>query len=530
MMKKRALVLFIALLMLCCAFAYAQVVTPSTFFVTVEPVNDKILDPVKDHADMYIVVENKGSEEDTFKLLYLEDPKWSYQVLPSPIDKKITVAPGEEGKIHILVKGNVPEGFYSVKVSVQSENTGNIIDNVMRIKVGERAPSDPPAANFNVDVSVPAQMDPRGTYNVIVNIKNNNERLLEDVHVKLASKILAEETTVTVGPDESKSVSFAVLLMDNIKPQKDQLHVAVNYEDVEFHASDHNFEVVEYLPPFHTDVNVEKRFLKQIRTIKITNTGNTLKEDGVRIETSLKEKFFSKAVPKFTTLKEDGKYYFVWPVSLEPEDSTEITLTTSYRWLLLIALIIIAILVYRIATSNPLIVKKKFKSVHKSHGGAISDISVVIYLKNRGKESISNLRVVERVTKMVHLKKDSFEGSMHPVKMHTHDREGSLLEYRFGELTPGDERIIKYKVYSRLHIFGTMTIKPTVVEFTTAKGAKKKSRSNEISMTTEEPMHTPKPKKPEHKPHHEPKHHKEEHHKHHESHQERAHHETHKKE
>lgn len=502
-MKKRAFVLLIALFLSLSAVSLAEVLPAPTFFVTPEAVNDKILDPATDSAEFYIWVENKGPEKDKYKLLYLEDPKWSYQVLPEPINKQIEVAAGEKEKIHILVKGNVPEGFYSVKVSVQSLGSGNVIDNVMRVRVGERGPDEPPKPDFDVDVSVPAQMDPKGTYNVVVNIKNNNERLLEDVNIKLASNFITEDTDVTVQPGETKGISFAVLLMDTIEPQMDQLHVAVNYEGEEFYSVDHNFEVVEYLPPFKTDIKVDRKFLRQDRTITISNRGNTLKSEAVRIETSMKERFFSSADPKFTSVKEDGRNYFEWLVSLEPGRSQEIKLTTSYRILLLIALVIIALLIYKAATSNPLIVRKKIKSLKKAHG-AVSDMSVVVYLRNRGKEPITNLRVVERVTRMVHLKKDSFEGSMHPVKMHTHDREGTMLEYRFGELTPGDTRIIKYKVYAQLHIFGPITIKPTVVEFSTKKGLKKKSTSNELSVVSEEqkakPAHAHKPA--HHKEHH----------------------------
>jgi hypothetical protein len=390
-------------------------------------------------------------------------------------------------------------------------------------------------------------MDPRGSYNVVVDIKNSNARLLKDVNIKLNSKLITEDTNVTVQPDETKSISFAVLLMDTIKPQKDQLHVTVNYEDEEFYSQGHNFEVVKYLPPFKTDITVDKRWLKQVRTITVTNTGNTLKSDSVMIETSLKEKFFSRSDPKFSSVKQDGKYYFVWDASLEAEKSMEIELTTSYRWLLLVALLIIALLVYRIATSNPLIVKKKVMSVHKAHGGAISDLSVVILLRNRSKEPLTKLRVVERVSRMVQLKKDSFAGSMHPVKMHSHGGEGTLLEYRFGELAPGDERIIKYKVYSKLDIFGTLSVKPTVVEFFKKNNIKKSSRSRQVLIATEErvpktkpkpvpPKHPPKPEHKEEEEHEEKEHrhkehaHKEHHKEHHKphAHHEHKHHEHHK--
>jgi hypothetical protein len=481
-MEKRALVLLFTLLMLCSAVAYADIIAAPTFYVKAEAVKDNILNTKTDHAEFNIIVENKGLQEETFSLQPLPDTRWSYQVFPDILAKKITVPAGSSGKILIYVKGSVPDNTYYVRVVVDRIMGETHIESqsgVMNIQVGDNKPVPPPEPDFDVDVSVPSQMDPTGTYNVVVNINNKNNRTLQEVNIKLASGIVNDETKVFIGPGEQKSVSFAVLLMDNIKPQQDQLQVTVDYEGKAFYDQTHNFEVVEYVPPFKTDIAVDKKFLREDRTITITNEGNVLKADTVRIETSLKERFFSWSKPKFKVLKDSGNYFFTWDVALEPQQSTQMKVTTSYRILLLFAAVILILLVYRIAMSNPLIVRKKFKFVHREHGGAISDIAVVIQLKNRGKETLSNLRVAEKVSKIVRLKKDSFEGSMHPVKMiDTHD--GTLLEYRFGELTSGDERIIKYKVYSRLAVFGVFSIKPTVVEFTTKKGSKRKSKSSTI--------------------------------------------------
>jgi hypothetical protein len=483
---KKSVGLLAVILVLLSAYAYADIINPVTFTVTPEAVKDKILDPAKDNAEFYITIENKGETEDTYKLLLFEDPKWYYQALPNPTDKQLTIAGGGSAKFHLLVKGtNIKNGMHSVRALVQSSNTGNRNYGILRIQVGETPTKAPPAPNFDVDITVPAQMDPKGMYNVLVNIMNKNERLLENVSVKLSSALITDETLVTVNPNETKTVSFAILLEENIKPQQDQLHVTVDYQGKNFYTGDHNFEVVEYVPPFRTEVSVDKKFLRQDRTITITNDGNVRKEDAVRIQTSLKEKFFSSSEPKFTTAKEDGKYYLIWQAALEPQESTTIKLTTSYRILILLVLVIIAYLAYRIAMSNPLIVRKKIVALRK-HGGAIADFGVMIYLRNRGKEPLKNIRVIDRVTRMVQLKNDSFEGSMHPVKMHTHASEGTLLEYRFSEIAPGDERIIKYKVYSKLHIFGNLALKPTVVEFIKKNGATRKSKSNLFTIATEE--------------------------------------------
>ncbi|MBW2963842.1 hypothetical protein KY363_00125 [Candidatus Woesearchaeota archaeon] len=469
----------------------ASAIDKDDMTVSVDAVSSTITDLQKGYAEFNVSVKNNGDETETFRFLYLDPPNWYATLLPDPASKDIKLAPGDTGSYHMYVKpSSYKEETIGIRAMIRAVDS-NFINNdaILRVKVGKpNTPEVPPDADFDVTVSVPAQMDPRGTYNVVVSIQNNNKRLLDGVNIKLDSTFVSDDTNVTVQPNESKSISFAVLLMDNIKPQKDQLQVTVNYNGEEFYSQAHNFEVVKYVLPFDTSIDVEKRFLKEVRTITITNKGNALKEDTVRIETSLKEKFFSSSLPKFGSVKEDGKYYFTWDVSLEPDASTTIVLTTSYRLLLLLALVIIALLAYKIAMSNPLVVKKKMISVNKQHGGAISDLSVVILLRNRSKEHISKLRVIERVSPMVKLKTDSFAGSMHPVKMHEHDREGTLLEYRFGELAPGDERIIKYRVYSKLHIFGTLTIKPTVVEFFKKNNAKKTSRSRAVSISTDEPV------------------------------------------
>jgi hypothetical protein len=485
-MKKSVIGLLILLVLALSTIAYADVVVAPTFFVKPEAINGKIKDPIKDYADFIIKIANKGAEEDTFKLLYLDDPKWSYQVLPDPINKEIKVASGEEGEIHILVKGNVVPGTYAVKVSIQSANTKNIIDNVMRITVGDIVAPKVTKPEFDVEVSVPSQMDPNGAYNVLVTLNNKNERLLEDVSVKLKSNLLTDSTLITVTPSDSKTISFAVVLFDNVPPQQDQLNIQVLYQDEEYYNENYNFEVIEYLPPFDTQMNVEKSFLKQERVLTITNLGNAKKTDVVKIQASLKDKFFSRSDPKFEFVKDESGYFMNWPISLASQESTEIKMTTSYRLLIIPLLLLVALIIYNMMYSNPLIIKKKIRQASKEIG-ALTNVSVIIYLKNRSKQPIRNVRLVERVSKMIQLKQDSFSGSLHPSKMHNRDSEGSLLEYRFAEIAPGDTRTVTYTVYSKLHVFGPVTIKPTVAEFQLKNGKHMKASSSPLSMITEEP-------------------------------------------
>ncbi|HII71526.1 TPA: hypothetical protein HA265_02105 [Candidatus Woesearchaeota archaeon] len=501
---KKGLGFLIAFLVLFSAFASAEVMDTKLFNIFVEPVQDKIIDKDKDFAEFYIKIENRFTEPETFKFAFLDPPNWKEQILPNPNDRELRIMPGDTGTFHFYVRpSRAVDGVHPVSAILRSEVTGITFRKGFHIQYGEKetpAVMTPPEPDMEVSASVPAKMDPRNPYTVVVNIKNNNERFLENVSVTLDSTNIKDTTSVDVDPDESKGISFAVLFNKDLPPQKDSLHVVVAYQGQTFHDEYHNFEVVEYLPPFDIDVDVQKKLWKRYRTVTITNDGNTEKSDVVRMETSLRERLFSSSVPKYKLVKEEDRQFMTWDVTLAQGASTEIKIKTNYRWLFWIILAILLYFAYLIKKLNPVVVKKKFKSIKKQHG-AVSEMAVAIFLKNTSDKPVTNIRVIERITKMVALKGDSFEGSMHPTKMHAHGSEGTIIEYRFAELGPGDERIITYKAFSKLHIFGVITIKPTVVEFKKKSGATMKSRSNQISIQTEAPEER-KPSHEKHESHH----------------------------
>ena len=498
---KKSLGLLVAVFMLISAFSIfcnAEVMDTKLFNIYVEPVNDKILDKENDFGEYYLTIENKWTESETFKFVFLDPPNWKEQLIPNPNIRELTVGPGDTQQFHFYVRpSRAYDGVQPVSIIIRSEVTGITFRKGFKIQYGEKdtpAIVELPDPDMDVSISVPAQMDPRNMYNIVVNLKNNNELFLENITVKLSSKNINDETVVSIDPNESKGINLAVLFNEDLPPQKDSLYVSVMHNGKSFYDESHNYEVVEYLPPFDIDVQIKKKIWKRDRTITITNSGNTEKSDSVRLETSTRERWFSKSTPEFEVLKDGNKQYMSWPITLEQNESVTITVKTSYRWLLLPIFLILLYFAYLIKKLNPVIIKKKFQSVKKQHG-AVSEMSVAIYLKNTSKYPVTNVRVIERITKMVALKKDSFEGSMHPVKMHSHGREGTLLEYRFAELGPGDERILKYKAHSRLHMFGTIMIKPTVVEFKKRSGVKMKSRSNSITMQTDKVDDEPEKKK-----------------------------------
>ena len=79
--------------------------------------------------------------------------------------------------------------------------------------------------------------------------------------------------------------------------------------------------------------------------------------------------------------------------------------------------------------------------------------------------------------------KDFKVGSLHPEKIVRHAKKGTLLKWNLGDMEKGDERVLSYKVKSRLTILGSFTLPAAVCKF----AVKTKHRvvySNRLRMST----------------------------------------------
>ncbi|MBI4739856.1 hypothetical protein HY772_10080 [Candidatus Woesearchaeota archaeon] len=461
-----------------------------SFFVEQQTIKNDIAQ--NDFAEFEVLIKNTQDFEDTFRVLPFEDPKWTHQLIPLDdftYGKKISR--GGRATLRLLVKPTGLElGRYNVKLTVKSETTQKTVDAILRLRITKPALSLRP--DFNARLLVPAQVDPRQRNTVKILLRNNNALDLENISIVLSSNLVNKQTGVNLGGIEEKAVEFTVALDPYTTPQKDTLRVVVVHNEKTVLDARQDYQVVEFIPAFKQEVSTTKKLWKTQRSITLTNEGNVRKEETARLETSTRESLFTTSLPAAKIVTQKDKKYYTWKVALDPKQSTTILVTTNYRFLAGLLVVIMVGLVYFYATRKYLVVRKSVKSIKKSHG-AITEAKIVLHIRNRTNKPVQDVRVVERVPKIFAVKKDGFEASPHPSKIHLSDKEGTVMDFHLHDLDARDERIINYTVTPKLHIFGDMPVKPTIVEYKAKNGKKQTTKSNTLHIPSERPQ---QPKEP----------------------------------
>ncbi|MBI2647383.1 hypothetical protein HYW99_02810, partial [Candidatus Woesearchaeota archaeon] len=200
----------------------------------------------------------------------------------------------------------------------------------------------------------------------------------------------------------------------------------------------------------------EQSFLKIRKGVKVVSN-NPYHKEIIKIETTPFKNLFLTTSPRAQTLKEDNKQYLVWEVELGEDKEASVYTTENYRPLVIIfVLVVVAIIIYFMFRS-PIIVKKNIANVGTSEGG-ISEAKVVVRVKNRSRKPIINIEVIDNLPHIVHVEKEISIGSMQPHTFLQHPKKGLVIKWIIETLEPGDERVLSYKMKSRLPILGELTL------------------------------------------------------------------------
>lgn len=460
-MKKRSLLLISILL---CFLVAAITVSANDFAVEVNPVDDR-LDTMDEFAVYVITIKNLQGEADHIHLLHQQDTRWSMQVAGS---RSPYLDRNEEAQIRVILKPRVdhlPNAGYQIKFSFESKNTGQVRDVYTKIYIGPDLSKLKP--DVDVFVDVPERMDPRQSHALKVHLVNKNQLMLDDVSVAVDSRFIAEGTLIGLNSNEEKTVAFTVSFPEDKAPETDSVNVKVTHGNITFFDEAASWAVVQYVLPFKKDVQTEKGFLTRTKTILLTNEGNTRKDNqDVLIETSAREKFFSKTTPKADVVEMDGRKYFRWAVSLDAGERAELEVRTAYWWPLILIVLIAALYIAYIMLRDPVVIRKRLVELKKKHG-AFAEAKIIVQIKNRSRRPLNNVIVVERIPSMLALKKEGFR-PMNPSKAYPHVSHGHVLEYNIGLLDSREVRIFSYVMKSRMNVVGNFRLKPTVVSFVDA--------------------------------------------------------------
>ncbi len=452
MVKMKKFFIFVGIFFLLLNFAYA-----ASFDVKVTAINDRIV--VDEVAEFDVAIQNNLETEEEFTVKKAGFPFWDMYTKPLQNPIKIKVPGQGSASIRLFV-----DPLYITSVDTYTLDLGVVLD---RTGFEQKAPitigiksTDPliqgyiPTVLATVSIE-PEEVDPRQDFKIVVMLNNQNVINYSNLTLKIESALLKDEMHFPLEPKEDKTIELKEKLDDATPPQKDRLVVVVFKDQrVIVNPTASEFEVNEYVTT--EEFPKEKSFLKIKRRITVFSN-NPDYQGFIRVETTPLKNLFLSTNPRADIKKENGKYYLVWQVALDQNKAMSVLVNENYRPLVVIILLAIASIILYFVFRSPIVVRKSIANVGMSEGG-ISGAKVVIRIKNRSGSQLTNIEVMDNLPHIAHVEKELSIGSMQPHAVLQHPKRGLIIKWTLEALEPGDERVLSYRMRSRLPILGEFNL------------------------------------------------------------------------
>ena len=372
---------------------------------------------------------------------------------------------------------NINPGLYGVPIHIKRTGSNQLKKALLYMEVTGSPSATTYMPALRGTVEIPPFVDPRNEIVITVNLENQNKRNLTDLSVKVRSNVINQDYVTSVGPLERRTVQFTARVDPRTPPQRDTLQVTVvstvKDKGYQFDLPPLEYDVASYgqLSP---SVQVQKSFLKTVRIITVMNNANIVLEEPFAYGLPWYQRWFTGTSPN-AARTENGA--LVWDAKLNVGNSMMLRLSTNYRPLAVAIIIAAILLVLYYVFRSPLTVRKS-ATVMSTREGGISELKILLELKNRSSKPIHQATVIDLVPRIAELLKEYEVGTLAPAKVIRHERKGTIVRYEVGDILPYEERVISYKVKSTLSILGGVSLPEAVAKFVTANGKERTTGSN----------------------------------------------------
>lgn len=455
----KALPLFLIFLLFAGA-AFAQ----SGFSTKMEIQNSRITPG--DYAQYTITINNYDLNDKVFSLGFgaADAPNWI--VTPSSVE----VLGGQEKNITVKVypKSTTALGSYLLGLKVSNDVDSTKISLPVILTLNAYVSGYPPSVALNVQT--PGVQDPREKMKVSVLIRNRNQLDIKNLIVRLSSEIFSKEYNLSLAPRVEKTNELIFDIPPLQAPGDYNLNTKVIYPQSGkiLAESDSVFTISEY-SSINPEFSSETNWFLTTDTIVMQNNGNYERTKEVAIPANWLERIFISTNIPATLEKLNGQTQLKWVVSLKPTETKQIIIQRNYRVLAIIVLLLILALIGYFIFRSPIVILKETAVVRQDEEG-ISEIKVRIFLKNRSRKTIHNITVTDKLLRITELADTHNMGSLRPSKVSNTSKKGTLLYWDVDSLESYEERIITYRIKSKLKIVGAVTLPRSRVKFDTGNG------------------------------------------------------------
>ena len=430
---------------------------------TITPVKDKIYG--SDWAEYQIDIINNKKGLRNLQMIFDEDGlTWSLLSEPSsyyttglqinsenPTSLNISIKPKIDFMRSNIRPMNVPLRF--VDINTKEQFTVNL-----RLFLMEDPINGTP---INISIGLPSNLDPKETHNLKVEVVNNRVTEIKDLKLIITSKYFNENTSVSLKPFQKKEVDFQLKFDPDLPQTKDTMTITgIDRNDILFQIKK-DFNIVSKSVPYEQKSSHETKFLKRIKTITLTNDENIAEAQKIYIELD-SFWFLTSASEKGLFEKENGQRYFIIPsLALDPHESYVLSLTTNYVPVAIVCVILIIILFLYFMFKSPIVIRKDAEPYEEQ--GGVTGIKVILTVKNLTKRRFKDLKIIDLAPKISTVAKENNMGTLSPSKVLPTD-SGHVINWDIDELEPKEERIITYRLNSRLTLINGVRLPSAKIE------------------------------------------------------------------
>ena len=331
------------------------------------------------------------------------------------------------------------------------------------IRINRIDPSTRDPIHLSSDSSVPSKIDPN--YPIEINLIAVNQESFDkkDITVRVsAGNFLEGSSTFDLAAYERKEVPLKIEIASSTKPQKTMLKVFFIQRNTIVSEFSREIEIIPVELELQDRFEEKKGFLKRESVYKIHNPSNVAREGIFNAEISFFPRIFSKTIPEAEYDSESNSY--LWQLSLDGDEVTELIVSTNYRIFFYIILILFALIIAFHIIKPDIFLSKSFTKIKYYEDGTFSGARVMIHLKNKTRETLRNVKVIEMLPEITHYEHKSVEGSIEPSSVRKLDHTMKVL-WTIDELSPSEERIVVYHIRSRLGVVGVITLPAAKITF-----------------------------------------------------------------
>lgn len=313
------------------------------------------------------------------------------------------------------------------------------------------------------EVIIPGELNPVRVY-----FKNRGDVEFENLEFYLESEIWNENAILSFKANENKTELFTLDIPPGTKAGEYILSARL-YKGKELKGEAKTTFQVSNHPDIKEKEETSAGFLTSEIKITNKNEGNAPVKRTLDLEIGFFKRIFTETTPKAEVI--DGKYF--WEFTVEPASEFIITAKTDYRPGL-IGLVVLAafigLLIY-FMSRGVRIKKRVFRIKHD----AVSEVKLMIHVKNRDNREVHNIKVIELIPNAIRLTHEY--GTLKPEKIQQGTR-GMRLIWTLETLSPGEERILSYNARIEKNILGSIYLPPASVQYINRKAKFVIHRSN----------------------------------------------------